>query len=60
MFDKFSVAGSSASEIVLRTGLGLAICRAIIDRHEGTIGVASKEGIGSTFYFELPLHTEDA
>ena len=60
VFDKFSVAGSSGSETVLSTGLGLAICRAIIDRHEGTIGVASKEGVGSTFYFELPLHTEDA
>ena len=60
VFDKFSVAGSSGAETVLSTGLGLAICRAIIDRHEGTIGVASKEGVGSTFYFELPLHTEDA
>ncbi len=60
VFGKFSVAGSSGSETVLSTRLGLAICRAIIDRHEGTIGVASKEGVGSTFYFELPLHTEDA
>ncbi|MBN1565691.1 MAG: GAF domain-containing protein, partial [Anaerolineae bacterium] len=35
-------------------GLGLAICKQIIEGHGGVIGVTSEEGQGSTFYFELP------
>lgn len=37
------------------TGLGLAICRVIIERLGGTIGVESKEGEGSCFWFRLPI-----
>lgn len=36
-------------------GIGLYISRQIIMRHQGTIGVTSKEGEGSTFYFSIPL-----
>ena len=37
------------------TGMGLAIAKAIVEAHGGTIGVTSKTGEGSVFYFSLPM-----
>ncbi|MFL5653138.1 MAG: ATP-binding protein [Ktedonobacteraceae bacterium] len=41
-------------------GLGLYICWTIIKRHSGQVGVDSTPGVGSTFWFSLPLAKEEA
>ena len=41
-------------------GVGLHLCRAIIEQHGGRIGVHSTVGQGSTFWFSLPLVEQES
>lgn len=54
IFDKFYRARSNRQN-VSGTGMGLAISRAILEAHHGTIEVTSQPGLGSVFTFALPL-----
>lgn len=54
VFEKFHQVDAADSRKKGGTGLGLAICKAIIVEHNGTIGVDSEHGKGSTFWFSIP------
>lgn len=55
VFEKFKQVGDTLTDKPQGTGLGLPICKQIVEHHGGKIWVESTLGEGSTFSFSLPL-----
>jgi signal transduction histidine kinase len=60
VFDRFFRSSRVVAQQVPGTGLGLFIARAIVEAHDGTIAVSSRDGGGTTFRVELPMAVERA
>ncbi len=60
VFEKFKQVGDTLTDKPKGTGLGLPICREIVEHHGGHIWVESEPGKGSTFSFVVPVKLEPA
>ena len=58
VFDRY-YRGEKYKRDVVGTGLGLSICKEILKKHDFAFGVQSTEGVGSTFWFEIPITPEE-
>ena len=59
LFDSFTQASRDTSRKFGGTGLGLSICKKLTELQNGKIGVKSLEGMGSTFWVELPFRISE-
>lgn len=59
IFDKFYQADSSSTRAKGGAGLGLSIAKELVERMQGRVGFVSEVGMGSQFYVEFPLVTQE-
>jgi signal transduction histidine kinase len=60
IFERFRQANDENTQVVYGgTGLGLAISKNLVEMMGGEIGIRSKPGFGSTFYFTLPYNPQN-
>ena len=58
IFDPFYQIEKSRFRDSNHYGLGLNLCRTIIEAHDGNLWVESEEGSGSTFFLEIPMNLQ--
>ncbi len=57
LFERFFRSSTATEHAIQGTGLGLSIARAIVERHDGTIGLDSAPGTGTTVRVSIPLRS---
>jgi signal transduction histidine kinase len=60
VFNAFERTSAMPTGTESSTGLGLSICKRLVELHYGSIHVESAAGAGSHFYFRLPIQSQDS